>query len=281
MKNKNSINLVQKKSSIFFSGKILIILIMILALSACEKEALNEQTPTSGETPQPAKVPVQTETETTPQVIDESKGVEKNGCYDSDGGSFDKINGYVLDQSGETFKDVCVNQFSVREYYCGDFGFKKDKIINCNYECQNGVCVEGEAATKCVDSDYRDNFNKGTVTYNNEVKTDYCDSDRVLIEQICNNVDIAAVDTVVCDAGCSNGRCNSVVEVDQTSSCTDYDIGPDAQYTASKVKDPKGEFFDECLNIYAVKEYYCNSYGFKADKNINCANGCNAGACVR
>lgn len=238
-----------------------------------EDKAQNTTTITSQDTT--------TTTDTSTSKYDTSKAVTTpEGCYDSDGGSFDKVLGFILDTAGTRFEDECVNQFSVKEYYCGSAGYKSDKIINCKFECKNGICVEGESDTNCIDSDYYDKFTKGTVTYKGETKIDYCEGNK-LIEQVCSNLDISTTKDYICTAGCSNGRCNPEIDVDQSADCTDVDMGPDAAFTKTNVVDKKGTWSDECLNIYEVKEYYCNNYGFHTDKNIKCVNGCEDGACVR
>lgn len=206
---------------------------------------------------------------------------DENGCYDSEGGIFYEKKGYIIDVKDQRFEDECLSTLSLSDVYCGPIGYKAISTYSCDFGCKDGQCMPGdESLLNCIDSDYDDYYNKGTVTYMNETKTDYCKNGNTLIEHKCSLVELPIESEKYCSDGCEDGAC-ILKEKEEDTSCTDTDFGPESEYVKGNVTDPKGTIEDECLNSNTVKEYRCNSIGYRAYTNIACPNGCVDGACVK
>ncbi|MBR9676131.1 hypothetical protein GOV05_03925 [Candidatus Woesearchaeota archaeon] len=274
--------------------KLLIVFLVLatLIVAGCQQGVEQQTPPTSTGDENTAATSTGSKTSTNSGTSSSGSGEEfdtsqelttDQGCYDSDGGGFESIKGFIIDTEAQRFVDVCFNSYGVREYYCGITGYKMEKIINCDFGCENGVCVEGvRGENDCYDSDFTDKNVKGAVSYQGERFEDYCEDNVVLVENICTTTDIAGTKKIVCEAGCLEGGCVVPAPIEEDSTCNDPDAGPDSNYIKSTVTDTKGGFTDECVSgNYYVTEYYCNSYGYHDDKNIRCDFGCEDGACKR
>lgn len=261
---------------------IIALLCLTLIFAACTKPV--ETTPVTQTTP--VEKPVVQDTSTVVNVVnnnvDKTSGVtDKNGCYDSEGGKFYDKAGYITDVKGVRFDDICTSDTSLTEYYCGQLGYKEDEIYKCAVGCKAGACLKGTAAKECTDTDFKDYYKKGAVTYKGVTTEDFCKDTKTLAEQYCTNVDVASQEEKFCTNGCSNGACAQVTATDSKAGCTDPDLGSGQEFTKSTVTDPNGAITDSCLNSNTVKEWKCNSVGFRTSTNIACANGCTDGACVK
>lgn len=269
---------------------ILSILLCAIFLVSCTKGTVTK-TETQVDTPKPQESQTQTTTSTatggnsgtitnSESGFDESKGfTDKDGCYDSEGAKVYEKRGYIIDAKKLRYEDNCTSERILKEYYCGQIGYKTEESYTCPNGCQNGACLTTSTATQtCVDTDFKDYFKKGTVTYKGSSSTDYCkDADNV-IEYLCTTVGIMIEEQKYCSYGCSDGACKNN-EATQTNSCTDSDFGSGQEFTKGIVTDPKGSIEDSCLNSNTVKEWKCSSVGFRTSTNLECKNGCLDGAC--
>jgi len=132
-------------------------------------------------------------------------------CYDSDGGSNDKLSkGYVTYQ-GSTYFDYCESAMQVAEYYCDSNQQPQTTTAHCDlgYICD---AAAGACAATCYDSDGGDAiYTKGTVYSGSNQATDYCSGSKTLIEYICGPgpTGIGQV-THTCTLGCTDGTCYKI-----------------------------------------------------------------------
>ncbi len=267
---------------------ILSILLAAVMLTACAKQPTPQvQAPNSGNTAGPSTGGNSGTTSSAGQVnndnsFDTSKGfTDKNGCYDSDGGTVYDVKGYIIDASNTRYEDNCTSPSALKEYYCGPVGYKAEQSFPCPGGCSNGACIPVATSPNiCKESGvHLDYNNQGTVSYQGQTYTDYCNDTSNLVKYYCTNVGVETLTLKYCSTGCKDGAC--AVPPPSSSTCTDSDLGPDQQYIKGTVTDPNGAVTDSCLNSNTVKEWRCNSVGFRASTNIGCANGCVDGACVR
>lgn len=224
---------------------------------------------------------------TSPSVVssgfDTSRGfTDKDGCYDSEGGKFYEKRGYIIDAGKNRFEDICISSNSLREYYCGIVGYKEEESYSCPNGCKDGACIKDavDSPNKCVDSDFKDYYKKGQVTYQGKTTEDVCKDANILIEQICSIAGVAVGDEKFCRTGCVNGACNPE-DTSSNNNCSDPDFGQGQEFTRTNVTDPRGTVEDSCLNSRTVKEWKCSDIGYRIYTNIECTNGCVDGVCVK
>ena len=264
---------------------IISILMVALLLVSCAKTQESKPVDTTTGTTTTGTTGTTSETggslgTTTNSGFDESKAVtDKNGCYDSEGGKFYEKLGYIIDAKKIKYVDNCTTNKVLKEYSCGTIGYKDEESYTCPNGCSNGACIKSAVATQeCTDTDFKDYFKKGTVSYKGSSSTDYCKDTNNVIEYTCTTVGIKAEEQKYCSGGCVDGACVNI-EATQTESCSDSDAGAGQEFTKGIVKDPKGTIEDSCLNSYTVKEWKCSSVGFRTSTNVECKNGCLDGAC--
>lgn len=131
-------------------------------------------------------------------------------CTDTDGGK-DYVNkGEITTSTDNGFsssnEDYCVNDRTLKEYYCSGVEMK-----DLNVECRDiEVCYNGECTlAQCRDSDGGKAYTVvGTVTQGAVSNTDTCVSSMQLREYFCTDGMIAST-TYACS--CSSGRCIGVI----------------------------------------------------------------------
>ncbi|MBR9690240.1 hypothetical protein GOV08_01000 [Candidatus Woesearchaeota archaeon] len=274
------------KSKILFS--IILIAAVVFLVSCTPSQApITEKDADVGITEEIQEVVVveqTTQEAATDEGFDTSKEkTYETGCYDSEGGIFYEKRGYIIDAKGERFEDECLTEFTLNDVRCGLVGYKDENVITCDYKCLNGECIEGEeeAPKTCVDSDFKDYSTKGTVTYQGKTTTDYCgEKPNMLMEQLCSAVGIPTKEEKYCSNGCADGACIEITVIEEKD-CIDSDIGPDKEFIKGYVTDKKSTVYDECINANTVKEYRCNTIGYRDSNNYDCENGCEDGACIR
>lgn len=207
----------------------------------------------------------------------------RNNCDDSDGGIDTSRRGTVTVSNiitATTYRDDCVDDSTVREYYCVDNSVTNEEIrCNSGQTCSSGRCVEAA----CEDSDGgRDYYITGTVTKGTESRTDRCTSGNRLTEYYCNGNQINS-ETYLCPSGyvCNSGdgRCTPdtpVMCTDSDGGVSPYDYGYTQIGTASRV-------YDSCADSTSVNERICDSSTTATTVRAYCDTGyhCSSGACVR
>ncbi len=81
------------------------------------------------------------------------------------------------------------------------------------WHCENGECIF--ECYVCDDTDGDNYFNKGTVTFGPDTYTDYCESDVLLIEYVCEGTDEFDDEEERCDYGCLDGACIFQFDIDE------------------------------------------------------------------
>lgn len=219
------------------------------------------------------------------KIILENTGITyKTGCYDSEGGRFYNRSGYIVDTEGARFDDECLkNQSILKEVYCGLLGYKDYEYVNCVYGCSNGVCNDAKESDICKDTDGgRIYYKNGSISYKGNTASDFCRTDKYLIENFCTTLDISSKEEKYCQYGCKDGACLENNN-DPKSTCQDSDLGVNETYIKGSATDPNGVAYDFCMNSYTVKEYKCDFLGYKKTVNIICQNNekCVDGACIK
>lgn len=272
-----------KSSKLFLT----ITIILTLLLVACTQTTNTQPNTAVQDSQKPTETQSTTSTvtvvPTAPSAYDTSKGfTDKNGCYDSEGGKFYEKKGYIIDTKQVRFGDSCLSQNTLQELYCNSVGYKATESYTCPNGCQDGACLSNSPnnLNVCTDSDFKDYTKKGSVTYKGVITFDSCKDATTLYEQICTSVGVASQEEKYCQYGCQDGICLQG-QTTQTSTCTDSDLGTGEEFIKGTVTDPKGSIQDSCLNSGTVKEWKCNSAGYRTDKNIICANSCVDGACTK
>ncbi len=137
-------------------------------------------------------------------------------CTDSDGGYNIFKNGtltWYINGTQYINTDYCVNN-SLTEFYCVGSN-SVSNVTSCQYGCNNGAC-NNEPAYICNDTDGGNNIIlkgttfielEGVIVYNS---TEYCVNNNTVMESFCqtNSGWHIQSNTVNCNQGCFNGRCN-------------------------------------------------------------------------
>ncbi len=213
-----------------------------------------------------------------------------------------------LDYYNANGPDECLDENTIKEYYCESGGELKSKTYECKYGCVEGACntwQEGLAPRTCYDSDMLAAdpiYKKGSVTIKNEVdKTDYCfimdesyhavesEEGEYLTEYACTEDENMVYARHKCPGGCVDGAC---IPLDgELAGCIDTDGGDDRFIQGSVSID--GDFYssDICFNLGEnlnilpgevgeyVTEYSCGAFGMDFTR-YKCDYGCQSGACI-
>ncbi|MHA2066115.1 MAG: Kazal-type serine protease inhibitor domain-containing protein [Candidatus Thorarchaeota archaeon] len=150
------------------------------------------------------------------KVIECASGKECSGgacvdikCSDSDGGK-DKFEKGTVKEGKSSKTDSCSDADTVKEYFCSGSLVKSEEIsCGTGFDCVSGKCVE----SKCVDSDNgKDQFTKGTTTYDNKTYKDSCYSKSQVFENFCKSDSSVGTEKISCgtDHECLDGRCRRV-----------------------------------------------------------------------
>ncbi len=212
---------------------------------------------------------------------------KKDSCNDTDIRNV-SIKGVVKDEKG-TYTDNCFNSYTVTEYYCSDeTGYMTSEVVICKTgeKCFDGTCAPSGEASTCTDTDSVNIYTAGYVTDPKGTFYDSCQSANSLIEYKCNSVGYMDKNYETCTNGCENGACKAstsgsdVQSSGAVSTCTDSDDG-ETPKVKGVVKDRVTSYNDICLSARQVREYYCNSLGYKLSKDIYCdaSDECTDGAC--
>ncbi|MDD5254101.1 MAG: hypothetical protein PHG05_03280 [Candidatus Nanoarchaeia archaeon] len=207
-------------------------------------------------------------------------------CTDSDsdlGGSSIYVNGTVTIGQTSASDECDAEKTKVKEFYC-----KKNKGVYKLFECPGG-CEDGACIRRCSDTDMNQNFptgedpfTVGTVTFQNQEKTDECvpGKSNVLNEWYCDpQTDTSKQRPIKCANGCSDGAC--------IRSCSDTDAteqNPDGRniYVKGNMSYKKNVYFDYCHNKKqdTLYEWSCNLVSDKYKKEpVTCPLKCVDGAC--
>ncbi len=207
-------------------------------------------------------------------------------CTETDGYQDAFVRGYNLGlYNGVPFSvnDYCAaNDASVFEYYCDD-GRNYSIQIDCEYGCEEGVCIDPELDQfSCEDTDGFDIYVEGTISSVSGgqpfVASDHCAiSTGELGEYSCNGNE-PQLEYVTCDFGCSEGKCYQ-----PEFTCSDTDGSQNAfllGYNLGLYNDVPYSAHDYCTSDNSsLYEYYCEN-----DRNqqliIECEFGCENGVCI-
>ncbi|MBD3210566.1 hypothetical protein GF318_04260 [Candidatus Micrarchaeota archaeon] len=205
-------------------------------------------------------------------------------CVDGDSGIDLAIQGVVV-VGNESYLDQCVDNTTVREYYCDGNSMAETTLV-CPDDnvCRNGSCVqlpEPGPEPNCVETDSgKDFYSAGTTTYLGSNYSDVCQGNFDLLEYFCENDEISE-EIHHCSTGenCVQGAC-----VPQEKTCSDPDSGnPSAagtttQYMGGAVVSQSADY---CIDGESRVEYYCESNMVKNSTEICPADSfCLNGACV-
>ncbi len=218
-----------------------------------------------------------------------------NQCEDTDTGDDKNKIGTVSALNGE-FTDTCVNDKTVKEFYCGTDGLGKEGSRLCG---DGFVCREGECRSlQCQDSDSL-NEDQSTRTISDQIlisgqvstitenRQDSCVNDDSITEIFCSTNNIITETRVTCPNGFScisdqgGARCvaNECLDTDKTDSNDGKDTAIKGVVTA-----PDGMGEDECIGSSSstLKEYFCKSDNTLGATSINCGvgNKCEGGKCI-
>ena len=167
--------------------------------------------------------------------------------FSGKGTTLSSVNVTIINSSATIFKDFCINEAILNEFYCkgnvGPYNVTRD----CGMEgkiCLNGACVKKEELS-CKDSDGGKNYHeKGTINFGGQIVfEDYCFNDvfntnTELKEGVCYEDGSWGELYYQCPNGCVNGAC--VVDVPECVYDSDCDYGY------------------KCLNRACVKEVVGN-----------------------
>lgn len=204
---------------------------------------------------------------------------EELSCYDSDEGKVASVAGSIR-YGNDEYSDTCLDEGTVKEYYC-DGGISEEEIsCSSTQECKNGRCVE---VAQCSDSDQGiDEYIKGTVTYGTAVYTDSCLSYNVVYEYYCEGGE-AKQKQIVCPEGmdCEDGYCVEGPERE----CEDTDGGKSTHRKGTItywIGDAIFEETDKCYGQDSVLEVWCTADGGKGFGIIECDSDewCEDGECI-
>ncbi len=219
----------------------------------------------------------------------------KQNCKETDNGDDPQHKGTVS-VNGKTYEDHCVvpntlthmaNPYLI-EYYCEN-GNVKNKTYECDYGCENGVCLE-EPNNLCSDTDGGKNYYEigtvsGKVNGDSFSFTDECVEDEYgytyLREYYCEGNTYKYEDRM---CNCENGMCK---EVERTT-CDDSDGGiadtikgtVTITYHWTDGSTTTDEYIDKCRDSQTLLEYYCTSDGGMSSRYIDCEYECKDGACI-
>jgi hypothetical protein len=170
--------------------------------------------------------------------------------------------------NGTGYNDSCVDYSVVKEYYC-----KGDKLESINNQCPSGYgCTDGQCnwlQMSCTDTDSgNDTSKRGKVTLLKGYLTigeytDKCADEGEVREYVCQENGSAVFSDELCPSGtwCFSDRCIP-------GDCSETDGGSNI-YKRGVTSDASGDFEDDCLSDYQVREYYC--YGNTATyDDIDC-----------
>lgn len=197
--------------------------------------------------------------------------------------------------------------------------------LGADFDCKNGACVLGIQASQrfCHDTDpliagtgspaskvkmFTDTFSTKGVTYGFYASAgkyatdalgkdfgvwgDYCtDSGKELVEYSCS-LDSVMYRSVICPAGCENGKCANPPYCFETDGGKQYKFagtteGIRAPQSGEAGSDYRGspyyKFTDKCIDDTTLEEYFCDASdtatGYGMETHI-CEGKCNAGKCV-
>lgn len=208
-------------------------------------------------------------------------------CFDSD----ERINlyqkGHLIDkQHNADYYDTCLDEYTLREYYCGDENYLYYSF-NCPNGCSDGACVELEqeqVSTACEVSDWNypvgvNFYEKGTVKATGGLNAgtfeEYCEDEDTVVEYLCD-VRGAILIKYDCLFGCEEGACKE----ESIEKCSDRDGG--INYRVKGEIFVNGEYHneDKCNpQTGELNEWYCDA-GIQNVESYKCPNGCKDGVCL-
>ena len=167
--------------------------------------------------------------------------------FSGKGTTLSSVNVTIINSSATIFKDFCINEAILKEFYCEGNDGPYNVTRDCGMEgkiCLNGACVKKEELS-CKDSDGGKNYHeKGTINFGGQIVfEDYCFNDvfntnTELKEGVCYEDGSWGELYYQCPNGCVNGAC--VVDVPECVYDSDCDYGY------------------KCLNRACVKEVVGN-----------------------
>ena len=210
-------------------------------------------------------------------VIQASK---KSTCYDSDNGQSFDVAGVVF-HNEKNYPDKCTSAKEIEEYYCYN-----EKPVSVQQSCAVGSsCVDSKCQptpTECSDTDAKDQFNLGVVTFKtSQGKTtthqDKCIDSQIVAEQYCENLQ-AMEELIACGVGyfCQGGECLPTTTAAQ-SNCLDTDAGYDPDKKGGTDNGTTAHV-DHCQGTI-LKEGECAGDSVNV-LDVFCPHGCSQGACL-
>ncbi len=207
-------------------------------------------------------------------------------CNDSDGGLLMDVAGTVA-KGNETHADYCLDSSQLVEYDCLDNAVVMSTIqCGASRECREGGCVNATPANgtaACTGPGGADIYVRDTARWNGTNYSDICVDYKSVKDYFCNEGALLSINHE-CPSGygCSGGICTQLA-----LSCSDTDAGNDTT-TRGKTTLTRGirtlsEDWDVCVDLQAIREYYCAVNGSSAYSEFPCASGkkCVDGRCVR
>ncbi|MEA3378023.1 MAG: hypothetical protein U9Q69_00120 [Nanoarchaeota archaeon] len=197
-------------------------------------------------------------------------------CVDSDGR--DLYNPGMVKSSLEgTFKDFCIDDKNVIEFYCHDDQSVSKKAFECTIACKDGACVK-----QCYDSDGFDTNVGGYVKTIDGEFADVCSSKNMVIEFFCEGGEARKKESK-CEYKCDAGRC---IDQDVGDICVDTDKGINI-YEKGVISQEDKKFEDYCIDKNILFEFDCGREYVKESthkglggEEYKCANGCKDGKCT-
>ncbi|MCX8199981.1 MAG: Kazal-type serine protease inhibitor [Candidatus Micrarchaeota archaeon] len=237
---------------------------------------------------------LQTFTKKCPEGYDCYSGACVNltaSCYDTDVGEDKYVRGDVIYQYPQgqftRYRDECINSYTVKEYFCTEYGAADYKLIQCpnSYVCSVGKCIpqaqddSGSIRYEyCYDTD-GGNFPKkyGVLSYGTATYQDTCLSLVALREYYCPSSYTYAFQVHNANnyQECWEGK------IWDNIYCIDPDIseGENAIFKRTTVIRGHQAQTDQCEGSQ-VKEYYCSPENQIVFRYVTCPKGCSNGACI-
>lgn len=178
-------------------------------------------------------------------------------CFEDDGGKVIDVAGItqgVLGGYPYTYEDACISSNYIKEYYCNG-SYAKVENISC------GIVVS-----------HQNYCSYNSVTSNHEVRRNVSYPFCSVENRRCEN-QIRTQILEVCEEGCTNGMCDTVL----VNTCNENDNGLDLQQfgiTHGIINNDNYTYSDYCVNNDTLHEYWCNGVGdnFKYEDEFSCGN---------
>ena len=248
-------------------------------------------------------------------LISQTSAAQTSQCIDYDNGIKIYSNSIVISKAGNTWRDSCKDQNTVREMSCfsstdGTSTKTFDEAYITSLSCPSGYkCGAGQCAKQCIPKTCSELnkqcgtqsdscgmlINCGSCQEGSSCSNGICETDSLCTPQSCSYLGVQCeyiedecgilIDCGTCPSEytCSAGSC--------VKQCTDSDANPPAKEyytlgtTRGYINSQLTTKTDECISSTEVKEYSCTYSGIDAgkinEKTFACPSGsiCSNGAC--